>query len=174
LTGLSALAMLLMMMTTGNALYTALSYIVLGGFITLLIAHHDGRHVALDDIFEIDARWIYFVFASILKGLIIFAGLMLLVIPGIYVFLRLYFVELLVLDRGMRPMEALRASSEMTKGHEWKLFLFTIVAILIILIGVALLIVGMFPAVIIVMTAIIHMYRELSVEPVTTPETVEK
>ena len=71
------------------------------------------------------------------------------------------FAELLIIDRGMRPIEALRASGAMTKGRMWPLFGFTLVAILLMVLGLFALIVGAFIAMIVVSFATIKIYRDI-------------
>ncbi|PCI28567.1 hypothetical protein COB52_03480 [Candidatus Kaiserbacteria bacterium] len=162
LSGLAVALFALMALTTGKeVLYTALSYIVFGGFIAMLLRYYDGKKVVFDDLFSIDSRWISFTFTSLIKGMLIFVGLLLFIVPGVYLALRWMFAELLVIDKGMRPMEALKASSEMTKGHMWKLLWFFILSILTILAGTVLLFVGIFPAMIIMTFAMISVYRQL-------------
>lgn len=85
---------------------------------------------------------------------------MLFIVPGIYLALKWSFAELLVIDKGMRPMEALRASSEMTKGIRFKLFLFSLASFVIILVGVLALVVGVFVAGTVIALAGIHLYLQ--------------
>ncbi len=162
LSGLAAAMFIIMALTTGEgALYTALSYIIFGGFIAMLLRNYDGKTVVFDDLFSIDNRWISFTFTSLIKGMCILVGLLLFIVPGVYLAIRWMFAELLVIDKGMRPMEALKASSEMTKGNMWKLLWFFILTILTILAGAALLFVGIFPAMVIMTFAMISVYRQL-------------
>lgn len=166
--GVTALLLLISILTTSNAVYSALSYIVLGGYIALLLAHYNGTTVKLDDMFDLDKRWIYFVFASILKGLLILLGFVALILPGIYIALRLTFVEMLVLDKEMRPVEALRASAELTDGHVWKLLAFMLCVTAALILGLLLLLVGIIPAVVITSFAYMHVYKALSAKPENT------
>jgi len=163
LLGISLAVLVLSTVTASQgAFYTALSSIIMGGFFMLLLSHHDGKKVVLDDLFSINDRWISFTFVIVIKSIAILIGLFLFIVPGVYLLLRWMFAEFLVLDKNMKPMEAFRVSSEMTKGHMWKLFWFTIVSLLILALGLVLLVVGFFPALLIVTFAIIDIYRRLS------------
>ena len=145
--GISASILLLFIVTASDsAAATALSYIVYGGYIALMIKHLEGVHVKFDDVFMEDTRWINFAFVSLIKGFLIFLGLILFVIPGIYLGLRWMFAELLVIDKKMKPMEALAKSAEMTEGIKWKLLGFSLLAFLIALLGIIVLVVGLFAA----------------------------
>ncbi len=152
---------LLFSLSLGNAIVTALAYIIYGGYIALLLSHFRGNTIKFDDIFSIDSRWISFAFLALIKTLFILLGFMFFIIPGIYLAVRWMFAEMLVIDKNMRPMEALKASSVMTKGHGGKLFLFMIVVILISLAGLCLLIVGFIPAALIVTFATFAIYENL-------------
>lgn len=59
--------------------------------------------------------------ANILRGLIIFVGLILFLIPGIYLGLRLSYVGILVANEDVGPIESLKRSWVLTKGHLWDL-----------------------------------------------------
>jgi uncharacterized membrane protein len=127
----------------------------------LMLSHFRGNTVKFDDIFSIDSRWISFAFLGLIKTLLILVGFMFFIIPGIYLSIRWMFAELLVIDRNMRPMEALKASSMMTKGHGGKLFLFLLVTIVLLFTGLLALIVGFIPAGLVVTFATLALYENL-------------
>lgn len=151
---------LFIMASAQNAAYTALGAILYAGYLTLLLRHMRGQPFSFDDLFVVDNRWIYFAFLLMIKGFFILLGLVLFVVPGVYLALKWSFAELLVIDKGMRPMEALRASSEMTQGIRFKLLLFTVVAILITFVGLLALVVGVIVSGTVVALAGIHLYTQ--------------
>ncbi len=79
--------------------------------------------------------WRYFL-ASLLVGLVVIAGLLLFIVPGIYFALKYAFVLYLVVDRSLTAREALRLSAQMTDKIKWRLLWFNIVAGLFNLAGV--------------------------------------
>jgi len=172
--GLSLAVFLFFVLTaSGDAVVTALSYIVYGAFISVLLKHYHGGQIVFDDLFDIDKRWIYFAFLALIKALLILLGFAFFVLPGIYLAIRWMFAELLVIDKGMRPMEALRASSQLTQGHWWKLFFFSLISILLMSLGLVVFIVGAVAVVTIMQFATIKMYYDLQTpEAPPTPETV--
>src|SRR3989344_2844212 len=99
---------------------------------------------------------------SVLQGLIVLAGLILLIVPGIIWGLRYYFATYFVVDKGLAPREALRASAKMMEGNKWRFFLFNIVVAGVILLGVIALGIGLLWAIPTVMIATAHIYRKLS------------
>jgi len=72
-----------------------------------------------------------------------------------------------VIDRGLGPIKALKASSWATKGAEWSLFVFGILCGLINLLGFLCLFVGLFATFPTIMVAMALVYRDLSAQ---TPE----
>ena len=59
-----------------------------------------------------------FLIANILTGLATFAGILLFIIPGLYVACRLILVPIIIADHGERnPLEALKKSWESTKDN---------------------------------------------------------
>lgn len=104
--------------------------------------------------------WRY-VAAGILYGLIIMAGFILLIIPGIIWSVKFGLCFYFIIDKGLGPIEALKASSRTTMGVKWDLFGFGIVCGLINLLGVLCLLVGVFATYPIVLVASALVYRQL-------------
>ncbi len=172
--GLFLAFVVLFILTAGDsAVVTALSYILYGGYFALLLKHARGERVVFDDLFSIDSRWISFAFLGLIKTVLILIGFLLLIIPGIYLSVRWMFAELLVIDKGLRPLEALKASSELTKGYRWKLFLFSLVMTVLILVGFLALGIGAVVASIVSMFAIIKIYFTLSSQETPSIVTAE-
>lgn len=154
---------LFVMTASQNAAVTALSYILYGGYVALLLKHFAGEHVRFDDLFDlVDKRWIYFAFLAAVKGVLILLGFLCFIIPGIYLAVRWMFAEVLVIDKGLRPLEALKASSELTAGVRWKLFWYSVVVGLLIFVSLFALIIGAVVAGIVVQFATIAIYKHLS------------
>jgi hypothetical protein len=59
---------------------------------------------------------------SLLTGIGVGVGLFLLVIPGLILFTRWSLAVPAVMLEGRSPRDAMRRSSELVKGHEWKVF----------------------------------------------------
>lgn len=137
LVALTAAVLVLGTLALNDAMMTALYSIILGGYIILLLKHARQEEYTFDDVFLIDQRWIHLAFSILIKTFLISVGLLCLVVPGVYLIVRWMFSELYVLDKGMRPIESLKASSELTVGYRWDLFFYFLFVILIIgIIGV--------------------------------------
>lgn len=61
--------------------------------------------------------------ASILYGLWIMLGFLLLIVPGIIWAIKYQFTNYLIVEKGLGPIEALRASAALTKGKKGEIFL---------------------------------------------------
>jgi len=116
-----------------------------------------------------DCFWRY-VGAGVLYGLIVFGGLVLLIIPGIIWSIKFGLCFYFVIDKGLKPIEALKASSRTTQDIKLKLFGFGLLCGLINLLGLICLIVGIFATYPTVLIASALVYRHLMVQ---TPELAE-
>lgn len=159
--GISLGVFLLFAVSIGNAIVTAMAYILYGGYIAALLNHHRGGTVRFDDMIMTDKRWISFAFLALIKGLFIMLGLMCFVVPGVYLATRWMFAEMFVIDKGMKPLEALKASSALTEGNRFKLFGFIILSALIMLLSVFVLVIGFVAGSLVVTFAMIALYGQL-------------
>ncbi len=160
LIGLTVATMVLFAASMGNALVTALAYILYGGYLGLMLQHYRGSHIVFDDLFSMtDFRFVSFAFLAVIKGLLILLGLICFIVPGIYLSVRWMYAELLVIDQGMKPLQALKASSKMTEGSRGKLFLFILAMAFSILLGVLALVVGAIAMMAVSLFALISLYE---------------
>ena len=160
--GLSvAVAGLFIMAGANGPVVAALAYILYCGYLSVMFKHYHGGHVVFDDLFSMDQRWIYFAFLALIKAVLIFLGLLCFIIPGVYLAIRWMFAEFYVIDKGLRPVEALQASSNLTRGNMWWLFLFMLLAILLVTLGGVVFLVGAIAASTILLFALINIYYSL-------------
>lgn len=106
--------------------------------------------------------WHYFL-TMVLSVIIVIIGLIALILPGIYLAVRLQFaLYFIVENENTKPIEALKKSMAITKGMFWKLFGFLLVFILINIAGALLLGVGLFITLPVTTIAYTHLYKKLS------------
>jgi hypothetical protein len=128
-------------------------------FISLRIAQ--GKHVEFKDIIPpLEVLWRYFL-ASLLVCLAVFAGFILLIIPGIYLALRFSLYRFAILD-GAGVTDSIKKSSELTKGVKWQLLGFFIVMGVINILGAIALLIGLLITIPVTMIAYAHIYQKLS------------
>jgi uncharacterized membrane protein len=126
-----------------------------------LAAHDNPDTVDLSALWHPQPFWKY-LGASILYALAIVVGLVLLVVPGIILALMFMFTTFIVIDRGLGPIEAMKESNRITYGHKWTLLGFTLMLVLINLLGVLALVVGLLVTIPVSSLAVTHAYRVLS------------
>jgi uncharacterized membrane protein len=98
---------------------------------------------------------------GILYFLIVLAGTILLIIPGIYWAVRYRFSMYAVIDEGLGPVDAIKRSGQLTRGVWWHLFLFYLVMIGINIIGTCLCIIGLLFAIPVMIVAEAYIFRSL-------------
>ena len=92
------------------------------GIIKIILKVADGSDAQIGDLFSGGPVYVSYVLASILFLLSVFAGFVLLVVPGIILLFMFLYYGYFIVDKNMWPVEALKASAALTKGVRWKLF----------------------------------------------------
>jgi len=138
-----------------------LSLVIGMGLIKISLKFCDNEKGELADIFSCFSLFFKYLFGSILYGLIILGGIILLIIPGIIWGIKFQFFSYFIVDKGFGPIEALKKSSAITNGAKWDLFLFGLLLILITLLGLLCLFIGLFATVPTTMVAQAFVYRKL-------------
>ena len=72
------------------------------------------------------------------------------------------FATYLVVDRGAGPIEAIKESWRITKGHKWQLFLLMLTLILLNIAGIIAFVIGVLVTIPVTWLAVTHAYRALS------------
>lgn len=101
------------------------------------------------------------ILTQLLYMVIVFVGLLLLVIPGLIWLIKYQYALYFVIDKGMKPFEALEASGKLTDGVKWQLVLFNIVIGLINLAGALLIGIGLIVSVPVSIIAAGYVYRQM-------------
>jgi len=139
----------------------AVDIIISIGLITIALKFLDDEVPKFEDLFSFKPYfWRYFG-ASILTGLVVWAGLILLIVPGIYWALKFQFFGYFVVDQNCEPIESMRRSSQITQSVKWKLLGFGVVLAIINVIGAICLFVGLFVTVPVTLLAYSSAYRKL-------------
>jgi len=129
--------------------------------ITLRLTAAPEATAEISDIWSSWNLFLNFLVGSILYGLIVLGGLILLIVPGIIWGIKYQFFGFLIIDRNMGPVEALKRSGEITKGYKGDLFLLGLLFIGISILGFLVCCVGIFAAAPTVMVAHAYVYRRL-------------
>lgn len=151
---------------TFNFIFTILgailSWIVTLGTINFSLKIYDNKPISYSSIFEKWRLAFFYFLASLLYGLIVFVGFILLIVPGIIWGIKFQYFPYAMVDRGTGVIESLKLSSKITNNNKWKLFLFNLVQGLIMLLGFLLLGIGILIAMPVTVMAEAYIYRKLS------------
>lgn len=110
-----------------------------------------------------------------LYGLIVTVGIMLCIIPGIFLAARLLFMPIIVVDHPELSLEdVFRRSWNLTRGNFWRLLLAGILDLLITLAGVICCCVGLFFAYVIILLFYTSIYRTLDSQLPLTPADADR
>jgi len=99
------------------------------------------------------------ILSRLLVMLIVGLGLVLLLIPGIFLTCRLVFVPYLIMDKKHGVIESLKLSFYMTKGYFWTIFGMAILSFIIIMLGLVLLGFGILISLVWINTAFAVLYN---------------
>lgn len=139
--------------------------------IRVLLGIHDGRRFDLRGP-GLFAGFGAYLLSVILVGFIVSVGVLLLIIPGVLWALRYGLAPLLVVDEGLRPVEALRESGELTEGLKVELLGFVALALGVNLLGALALGLGLLVTVPTTGLAAIFVLRKLQGRRATLPSAV--
>lgn len=131
------------------------------GLITICLKLYDGQRPSLRDLAPPSSVVVRYLVVGAAFGLMVFAGLLLVVVPGIFLALTFGYAPLLVVDRGLGFGEAFRASARLTAGVKWRLLGLTLALAGVVVLGVLCLIVGVIVAFPVVQLATVFVYRRL-------------
>jgi uncharacterized membrane protein len=120
----------------------------------------DDKEVSYADFWLPQSNFWFYVLATLLYGLIIAVGTLLLIVPGIIFGLMFMFYGYVMIEKNLGPIEALKESKRLTAGAKWDLFLFSLLAIGLNLLGVLALLVGVLVTMTITFIAMAHLYRQ--------------
>jgi uncharacterized membrane protein len=105
--------------------YVIITVIFEVGLIRISIMFRNGEKPQIRNLYRSNPIVLMnYLVASCVYLLMILFGLLLLVVPGIYLILKYQFYDYLIIDRGMGPFEALKESGRMTDGAKTGLFMF--------------------------------------------------
>ena len=103
-----------------------------------------------------------YLIGSLLLSVLVGVGMALLVAPGVYIAVRYQFMPYLIVDRGMKPVEAFKAAGALTRGSWMNLFLFLLCLVGINFLGTIPLGLGLLITVPVAFIAHARVYRDLS------------
>lgn len=144
-----------------NLVFTIINLIVGMGWIYILIKLIRNQTATINDLFAKTSVAIKYIAGVILYALIVFGGMLLLIIPGIYFAIKYAFAPYLIIDKGVGPIDALKMSAVMTKGVKWELLGFHLIVLVINVLGLLALGVGLLVTTPVTALAYVSLYDRL-------------
>ena len=145
-----------------NIVATALSLIFAFGIVKVFIMYVRDQRKRIADLWDHDRkRFLWWMVTRLLVTVLIMLWLVLLIIPWIYVAVRLYFADYFVIDQKMNAIEAVSASREVTKWHFRELVGVGLLSFGVILIGTLALFIGLLWAIPTVQLAQVVLYKKI-------------
>jgi len=133
------------------------------GWIYVALTFQAGKKPALENLQKVlSPVFLNYLLASILYGLLVVVGLILLIVPGIYFAIKFGFFGYFIVDKKASSLDALKMSGKLTEGAVWSLFGFFVVVTLINFLGVLAFGIGLVVTIPITMLAGAQIYRSLS------------
>lgn len=124
-------------------LYMVVQFIVSMGVIKAYLEISRNKKVTLETFTSVANLSLKYIAAQFLLMFIVLGGFLLFIVPGIIFSLKFMFAPYLVIDKGMGPIEALKASSKITDGIKWDLVGFLGAAVVLMYSGILALFVGL-------------------------------
>ncbi len=151
-----------------------ISTLFLLGYIRNLFQTMDGEEPQFSAYGQEARKFLSFFVAYIVFIAVVGIGLVFLLIPGIYLAIRLqFFQQVIVSETSCSPIDALKKSWALTKGQEWPIFLLCLAMFGIMLLGLILLFVGYFVAAPLCLMIQACVYRKLVAAQMETEENVK-
>ena len=117
-----------------SLLASALAYPFMAGINMVGIRRAAGQPINFNEIFNHFGRTVPLVITAVVMMLLIYLGMLLLLIPGIYLAVAYLLAIPLVVERGLSPWQALEASRKAISQHWFKVFgLFLLLGVIVIL-----------------------------------------
>lgn len=161
----------LRMLTTEDAPALSFLFSILGwliqmitsiGVIVISLKLVDGKKPMFSDIYSHYPLLLNYFLGSLLYGLVVVAGFILLIVPGIIWGIKYQYTTYLIIDKKMSPMEAFKKSGKITQGVKMKLFYLGLIFIALTIAGMLLFGIGLILVWPIVALAGTYVYRKLS------------
>ena len=131
------------------------------GVIRITLKFCDNEKGGFSDLFSGFPFFLKYLGGSIVYGLIVLLGMLLLIVPGVIWAIKYQFFGYLIIDQGLGPIAAIKKSAAITKGSKWDLCTFGLLLGCVNLLGILCLLVGFLATAPATMLAAAYVYRKL-------------
>ncbi|MCE1273321.1 MAG: hypothetical protein LWW75_02190 [Chlorobiales bacterium] len=147
----------------GSSLIVSIASIPLfAGFMIGTFKLLAGHELHFNDLFSGYRYFLPLALAGMASSLIVAAGMVLLIVPGIYFLVSYLFVSALVVDYGMEFWQAMETSRKLVSRHWLRLFVFVLLILSINLLGLLALGIGLLVTIPVTSCAVAVVYRSIA------------
>lgn len=139
-----------------------LNFVVKLGFIKVSLNFCSGTKSDFDELLSSFDLLVNYIWATVLYILIIIGGLVLFIVPGLIWAVKFNLFSYFMVEKGLGPVESLKASALATEGAKWDLATFGALLLLINMAGFLCFVVGLFATIPTTMVAYAYVYKKLS------------
>jgi membrane-anchored glycerophosphoryl diester phosphodiesterase (GDPDase) len=122
----------------------------------------DGEEPQFSSYGQVSRKLPGYLVASVIFTLIVAIGTVLLIVPGVYLALRLQFFFASMVDENTGIIASFKRSWEITKGHTFRLFVMLLIMLLISIIGQLAFLIGIFAAIPLIVLMYGDIFRRLT------------
>lgn len=145
-----------------NLISAVISRAFMLGYIKNLFQTMDGEEPQFSAYGQQSRKIFTYLIASIIMGIAVAIGIFLLIVPGIYLAIRLQFYSAYIVEEDCGIIESLQKSWDLTKGQGMPLFLLLLAMIGTAIVGCILFFVGLFVAVPLIYMMQCYTFRKLN------------
>ena len=150
----------------GNIIVSLISAVIscafMLGYIKNLFQTMDGEEPQFSAYGQQSRKIVTYFIASVIMGIVVTIGIFLLIVPGIYLAIRLQFYSAYIVEEDCGIIESLQKSWDLTKGQAMPLFLLALAMIGIAIVGCILFFVGLFVAIPLIYMMQCYAFRKLN------------
>jgi uncharacterized membrane protein len=132
------------------------------GLLTMALAAARGREVRFSQLFEGYPHVPSLFVSMLVSSVLVFAGLLLLIVPGVYLMLMFLFYGHCIVDRSLGPFRGLGMSVSVTRGIKLSLLAVLFLVILLNFLGLLCLGVGLLVTTPITLVTVAHCYCQVA------------
>lgn len=132
------------------------------GTMRILLDFVDGKKPKYESLWKESNSLLTYLVASILVGISVMVGIVLLIIPGIILAVSMGMYGYRILDAKAGILDSIKQSMAITKGQRWHLFGFGLMAVVLNILGALVFGLGLFVTMPITMLSYAYIYRKLS------------
>lgn len=132
------------------------------GFYNSMLLLTRGLKPGFDQFYKNWRLLLSWIIASFIFSIFVVVGLIFFIVPGLYLWATLGFYPFFILDKGLGPIESLKAAAEATKGNRWQILLLFLACVGLDLLGLLCFGVGILISTPVTLIALATVYEKIT------------